>query len=81
MPETIQVSREQFEHLKQCLPAVTREHLMAVYGISETTWTKLRTGVPIKSSTFERMLARAPTNVLQAIAQIGNSPSDAAKAA
>jgi hypothetical protein len=56
--ETVTISRERFEALKGALPAVTREHLTDVYGISETTWAKLRKGEPIKLNTLERMLAR-----------------------
>jgi DNA-binding Xre family transcriptional regulator len=56
--ETVTISRERFEALKDALPAVTREHLTDVYGISETTWAKLRKGEPIKLNTLERMLAR-----------------------
>ncbi|WP_168073310.1 hypothetical protein [Caulobacter sp. SSI4214] len=58
MTQTVTISRERFETLKNALPAVTREHLTRVYGISETTWTKLRRGEPIKLNTWERMLAR-----------------------
>jgi hypothetical protein len=56
--QTVTISRERFETLKGALPAVTREHLFSLYGISETTWTKLRRGEPIKLNTWERMLAR-----------------------
>ena len=34
--------------LRARLPAVTREHLFDCYAISETTWTKLRDGKPVK---------------------------------
>jgi DNA-binding Xre family transcriptional regulator len=44
--------------LKGALPAITREHLFSVYGISETTWGKLRKGEPIKLSTWQRIQAR-----------------------
>jgi hypothetical protein len=56
--QTVIVPRERFEALKSALPAVTREHLTDVYGISETTWTKLRKGEPIKLNTWERIQAR-----------------------
>lgn len=62
MTKTICLAEAQFQALKRHLPAVTREHLMAVYGISENTWTRLRKGVPIRLSTFERMMARAPAD-------------------
>ena len=58
MTQTVTISLERFQALKDALPAVTREHLTDVYGISETTWTKLRTGQPIKLLTWERIQAR-----------------------
>ncbi|WP_299004151.1 hypothetical protein [uncultured Caulobacter sp.] len=58
MAETVIISRERFETLKGALPAITREHLTEVYGISETTWTKLRRGEPIKLNTWQRIQVR-----------------------
>lgn len=58
MAETVTVSREIFQRLRARLPAVTREHLFECYAISETTWTKLRDGKPVKRSTLERVLAK-----------------------
>lgn len=58
MAQTVTISRERFETLKGALPAVTREHLFSLYGISETTWNKLRKGEPIKLGTWERIQAR-----------------------
>lgn len=58
MNDTVIITPERFETLKDALPAITREHLTRVYGISETTWTKLRRGEPIKRNTWERMQAR-----------------------
>ena len=58
MAEVVTVPREQFEMLKGSLPAITREHLFGVYGISETTWCKLRNGEPIKLSTWQRIQLR-----------------------
>jgi DNA-binding Xre family transcriptional regulator len=58
MVETIIVSRETFQRLRARLPAVTREHLSECYAISETTWTKLRDGKPVKRSTLDRILQR-----------------------
>ena len=58
MAQTVTISRDRFEALKGALPAVTREHLFSLYGISETTWNKLRKGEPIKLGTWERILAR-----------------------
>ena len=47
-----------FRRLKACLPAATRKQIMATYGISETTWCKLRDGKPVKRATMELILAR-----------------------
>ena len=58
MPETVTASREIVQRLRARLPAVTREHLFDCYAISETTWTKLRDGKPVKRSTLERILVR-----------------------
>lgn len=56
--DLVTVTAGQFEQLKSRLPAITRECLMSRYGISETTWCKLRDGKPIKHSTLKRILAR-----------------------
>jgi len=64
--QTITVSLERFEALKAALPAITREHLTDVYGISETTWTKLRKGEPVKLKTWERIQARLARYMLAA---------------
>ena len=56
--DTVVISREEFAALRQGLPAITREHLFGVYGVSENTWRKLRDGEPVKRSTLERMRAR-----------------------
>ncbi|WP_421737253.1 hypothetical protein [Caulobacter sp.] len=58
MAEAVTIPRERFELLKRALPAVTREHLFSVYGISETTWSKLRKGEPIKLATWQRIQKR-----------------------
>ncbi|MDR6625510.1 hypothetical protein [Caulobacter segnis] len=58
MAETVTASREIFQRLRARLPAVTREHLFDCYAISETTWTKLRDGKPVKRSTLDRILVR-----------------------
>jgi DNA-binding Xre family transcriptional regulator len=58
MVETVTASPETFQRLRARLPAVTREHLFDCYAISETTWTKLRDGKPIKRSTLDRILLR-----------------------
>ncbi|HJV41504.1 hypothetical protein [Caulobacter sp.] len=58
MAETVTASQEIFQRLRARLPAVTREHLFECYAISETTWTKLRDGRPVKRSTLDRILVR-----------------------
>ena len=58
MAETVIVPRELVQRLRARLPAVTREHLFDCYAISETTWTKLRDGRPVKRSTLDRILLR-----------------------
>jgi hypothetical protein len=58
MAETVTISREIFQRLRSRLPAVTREHLFDCYSISETTWTKLRDGKPVKRTTLERVLTK-----------------------
>jgi hypothetical protein len=52
------VSRQEFARLKNVLPAATRECLFATFGISETTWVKLRDGKPVKRSTLDRVFKR-----------------------
>lgn len=69
MVQTIIVSLERFEALKAALPAITREHLTDVYGISETTWSKLRKGEPIKLNTWERIQARLARRIQAAASQ------------
>ncbi len=61
MAETVTISRDVFQRLRSRLPAVTREHLFDCYAISETTWTKLRDGKPVKRSTLDRILAKLAT--------------------
>ena len=60
MIQTVCVTEKQFRALRPYLPSVTREHLMSVYGISENTWSRMRRGLPIRLTTFQRMMARAP---------------------
>lgn len=56
--DIVTISRAEFARLRQALPAITREHLFAVYGVSENTWRKLRDGEPVKRVTLERLRAR-----------------------
>ncbi len=57
--DLVTITAGQFEQLKSRLPAITREWLTARYGISETTWCKLRDGRPVKRITLDRMLSKA----------------------
>ena len=57
--DLVTITAGQFEQLKARLPAITREWLMSRYGISETTWCKLRDGKPVKRVTLDRMLLKA----------------------
>jgi hypothetical protein len=50
--------RETFLALRRVLPATTKVCLRETFGISETTWVKLRDGRPVKVSTLERVLDR-----------------------
>jgi D-tyrosyl-tRNA(Tyr) deacylase len=50
--------RETFLALRRALPAATKPCLRETFGVSETTWVKLRDGRPVKASTLERVLAR-----------------------
>ncbi|WP_043606151.1 hypothetical protein [Novosphingobium sp. Rr 2-17] len=52
------ISPREFAALRGVLPAITAEHLFAVYRISETTWRKLREGRPVKRVTLDRIRAR-----------------------
>lgn len=51
------ISTEEFSMLRQALPAITPQHLSDTYRISETTWRKLREGIPVKRTTLERVRA------------------------
>ena len=56
-PMTV-ADRDTFLALRRILPAATRTCLQATFGVSETTWVKLRDGRPVKVTTLERVLAR-----------------------
>ncbi len=43
--------------VRSALPSLTRQ-VFQDYGMSETTWVKLRDGRPLKRSTLERILRR-----------------------
>lgn len=56
--QMIAVPAEEFVLLRAKLPAVTADHIMTVYGISETTWRKIRKGAPVRRETLERVRTR-----------------------
>jgi len=58
MLDLVTVTPEEFADLRASLPAITDRYLFDVFGISETTWVKLRKGLPIKRITLERALAK-----------------------
>ncbi len=52
------IDRETFQALRRVLPAATKACLQDTFGISETTWVKLRDGRPVKRATLDRLLER-----------------------
>ena len=58
MLDLVTITPEEFADLRMSLPAITDRYLFDVLGISETTWVKLRKGLPIKRITLERALAK-----------------------
>lgn len=52
------LDRQTFEGLRRVLPAATKVCLQETFGVSETTWVKLRDGRPVRKSTLERLLQR-----------------------
>jgi DNA-binding Xre family transcriptional regulator len=56
--QMIAIATDEFARLRAKLPAVTADQIMAAYGISETTWRKLRKGVPVRVETLERIRVR-----------------------
>jgi hypothetical protein len=56
--EMLVVDRELFHGLRRVLPAATKDCLRETFGVSETTWVKLRDGRPVKRITLERLLDR-----------------------
>ena len=56
--EMQQISADDFTRLRAKLPAVTAPHLFALYGISETTWRRMRKGEAIRTTTLQRIMAR-----------------------
>ncbi len=66
--------RETFLALRRVLPATTKVGLRGTFGISETTWVKLRDGRPVKASTLERVLDRY--RAICGYASAGETPFD-----
>lgn len=58
MLDLVTITPEAFADLRASLPAITDRYLFDVLGISETTWVKLRKGLPVKRVTLERALAK-----------------------
>lgn len=56
--DILSMSSSEFLALRHALPAITAESLFEIYGISETTWRKLREGRPVKRVTIERVRRR-----------------------
>jgi hypothetical protein len=52
--DMVTVPPEEVARLRDSLPAITDRYLFDVLGISETTWNKLRRGLPIKRVTLDR---------------------------
>jgi hypothetical protein len=52
------ISKEEFDRLRRHIPAVTKEGVMATYGISQHSWYKLRDGKPVKIKVIQRMRER-----------------------
>jgi hypothetical protein len=55
----IAMQPEEYRELRAKLPAVTAENIRSVYGVSETTWRKIRKGVPVRRETLERIRLRS----------------------
>ncbi len=54
----VTVDRQTFLDLRNVLRATTKDCLRETFGVSETTWTKLRDGRPVKQITLDRLLVR-----------------------
>lgn len=57
-PDMVAIDRERFQALRRVLPAATKEQIQNTFGISETTWVKLRDGRPMRRATLDRILHR-----------------------
>lgn len=56
--QMVAVAPDEFARLRAKLPATTAEQIMATYGIGETTWRKMRKGLPVRQQTLERIYRR-----------------------
>lgn len=71
--------RETFLALRRVLRAATRACLQETFGVSETTWVKLRDGRPVKVNTLERVLVRYRRlcGRMESSASVREAPCDA----
>ncbi|WP_119679374.1 hypothetical protein [Indioceanicola profundi] len=60
------VTRAQFLEFRRHLTSVTKAGLRETYGISESTWRRMRDSQPIRVTTFTRLLARYERNLARA---------------
>jgi DNA-binding XRE family transcriptional regulator len=54
----VTLDAETFWILRRVLPAATKDCLRETFGVSETTWVKLRDGRPVKQITLARLMIR-----------------------
>lgn len=54
----VTLDRQTFLDLRNVLRAATKDCLRETFGVSETTWVKLRDGRPVKQVTLDRLLVR-----------------------
>ena len=54
----VTLDAETFWVLRRALPAATKDCLRETFGVSETTWVKLRDGRPVKQITLARLMSR-----------------------
>jgi hypothetical protein len=54
----VTIDDETFWGLRKVLRAATKDCLRETFGVSETTWVKLRDGRPVKQITLARLMVR-----------------------
>jgi hypothetical protein len=54
----VTIDDETFWGLRKVLRAATKDCLRDTFGVSETTWVKLRDGRPVKQITLARLMTR-----------------------